>query len=101
MPRNPILLCAPTDALREHVETVLTDAGYVATAVKSAPDAVASLRDAPYDLVIAEGLAVSDPAQIPATFFMSGRWMATRVSRSPDAILSAALTNCRMGQKIL
>jgi pilus assembly protein CpaE len=59
MPRNPILLCAPTDALREHVETVLTDAGYVATAVKSAPDAVASLRDAPYDLVIAEGLAVS------------------------------------------
>ncbi len=59
MPRNPILLCAPSDDLREHVESVLKDAGYVATTVHNAAEAVASLRDGQSDLIIAEGLAVS------------------------------------------
>ena len=59
MPRNPILLCAPTDDLRKHIEGVLSAAEYPTTSVRSAPDAVAALRDAPFDLVIAEGLAVS------------------------------------------
>lgn len=59
MPRNPVLLCAPTDKLREHVERSLKDAGYLTTSVRNAAEAVGSLRDKPYDLVIAEGLAVS------------------------------------------
>lgn len=59
MPRNPILLCAPTDELRGRLEGVLGDAGYVVTAVRNPAEAVASLRDADYDLTIAEGLSVS------------------------------------------
>jgi len=58
MPGNPILLCAPNDQLREHLEVSLGDSGYAATSVRTAADAVAALRDADYDLVIAEGLAV-------------------------------------------
>ena len=59
MPRNPILLCAPTDELRDRLESVLGDAGYVVTSVRNPAEAVASLRDADYDLTIAEGLSVS------------------------------------------
>ncbi len=59
MPGNPILLCAPNDQLREHLEAAVRDSGYVATSVQTPADAVAALRDADYDLVIAEGLAVS------------------------------------------
>ena len=59
MPRNPILLCAPSDELREHVQGVLADAGYATTAVTNAAEAVVSLRDGHYDLIVAEGLSVS------------------------------------------
>ncbi len=59
MPRNPILLCAPTDELRGRLESVLGDAGYIVTAVRNPAEAVASLRDADYDLTIGEGLSVS------------------------------------------
>ncbi|HET8587334.1 MAG TPA: hypothetical protein VFM74_05615 [Candidatus Limnocylindria bacterium] len=59
MPGNPILLCTPTDALRQHLERALTAQGYTTFAVRTPADAVAAMRDARYDLVIAEGLAVT------------------------------------------
>ncbi len=58
MPANPILLCAPSGALRHQLEDAISAAGYKSTAVATPADAVAALRDARYDLVIAEGLAV-------------------------------------------
>lgn len=59
MPANPILLCLPTDALRERVQQALTKVGYQITSVATAPAAVAALGDGPIDLVVAEGLPVS------------------------------------------
>jgi pilus assembly protein CpaE len=59
MPANPILICAPNADLREHLDKALRNAGYETTTVKSPAAAVASLRDSPIDLVVAEGLAVS------------------------------------------
>ena len=59
MPGNPILLCAPTESLRASLEQTLVGAGYHTAAVPTPADAVAAMRDARYDLVIAEGLAVS------------------------------------------
>ncbi len=59
MPANPILICAPTPELREHLEKTLRNAGYTTTSVTSPAAAVASLRDGPIDMVVAEGLAVS------------------------------------------
>lgn len=59
MPGNPILLCAPTESLRSNLEQTLAAAGYHTAAVPTPADAVAALRDARYDIVVAEGLAVS------------------------------------------
>lgn len=59
MPANPILLCMPTESLREHVRQALASAGYRVTSVATAPAAVAALGDGPIDLVVAEGLPVS------------------------------------------
>jgi pilus assembly protein CpaE len=59
MPANPILICAPTDDLRAQLEAQLTSAGYLTSTVTTPADAVAALRDQPFDLVLAEGLAVS------------------------------------------
>jgi pilus assembly protein CpaE len=58
VPANPILICAPTAELRARLEA-LRDAGYVTTTVETAADVVSALRTAPFDLIIAEGLAVS------------------------------------------
>lgn len=59
MAGNPILLCAPTEALRAQIDQTLRAAGYGTTSVPTPAHAVAALRDARYDLVVAEGLAVS------------------------------------------
>lgn len=59
MPANPILICAPTDDLRTELEAQLTNAGYATHSVQTPAEATGALRDAGYDLVIAEGLAVS------------------------------------------
>ncbi|HEY7525548.1 MAG TPA: AAA family ATPase [Candidatus Limnocylindria bacterium] len=59
MPANPILICAPTEELRTQLETQLAAGGYTTTSVTTPPDAVAALRDRQFDLVLAEGLAVS------------------------------------------
>lgn len=59
MPANPILICAPTDDLRTELEAQLANAGYATHSVHTPAEATAALRDAGYDLVIAEGLAVS------------------------------------------
>ena len=59
MAGNPILLCAPTEALRAQIDQTLRSAGYGTTSVPTPAHAVAALRDARYDLVVAEGLAVS------------------------------------------
>jgi pilus assembly protein CpaE len=73
VPANPILICAPSPQLRARLEE-LRGAGYVTTTVETAGDAVSALRTAPFDLIIAEGLAVSGaiagirsatPRQIP------------------------------------
>ena len=59
MPANPILICAPTEGLRTQLETQLAGAGYTTTSVTTPAAAVAALRDQQFDLVVAEGLAVS------------------------------------------
>jgi pilus assembly protein CpaE len=59
MAANPILICAPSDDLRGELEAQLGNAGYLTHSVHSAAEAAAALRDAGYDLVVAEGLAVS------------------------------------------
>ncbi|HEX3220413.1 MAG TPA: AAA family ATPase [Candidatus Limnocylindria bacterium] len=59
MPANPILICAPTDDLRTQLEDQLAAGGYATTSVTRPAEAVAALRDKQYDLVLAEGLAVS------------------------------------------
>lgn len=59
MPGNPILLCAPVGDLRNQLEHDLTAAGYPVTTVQTPPEAVAALRDARFDLVVADGLAVT------------------------------------------
>jgi pilus assembly protein CpaE len=59
MPANPILICAPSERLRAELEEELANARYPTTTVETPADAVAALRDSTYDLVVAEGLAVS------------------------------------------
>jgi pilus assembly protein CpaE len=59
MPANPILICAPSDELREQLEGQLANAGYMTRSVQTPAEATAALRDSGYDLVVAEGLAVS------------------------------------------
>jgi pilus assembly protein CpaE len=58
VPANPILICAPTPELRARLEQ-LREAGYATTSVETAVDAVSAMRDHPFDLMVAEGLAVS------------------------------------------
>jgi len=58
VPANPILICAPNPELRVRLEQ-LQEAGYVTTTVETAADAVSALRVNSYDLIVAEGLAVS------------------------------------------
>jgi pilus assembly protein CpaE len=58
VPANPILICSPSPALRAQLE-LLGEAGYVTTSVDSAAEAISALSAHPYDLVVAEGLAVS------------------------------------------
>jgi len=59
MPSNPILICAPSTELRMQLESHLGDLGYATTSVRTPADAVSALRDRPFDLIVAEGLAVS------------------------------------------
>src|SRR5690349_4084679 len=59
MPGNPILLCAPESDLRVRLERELTASGYPVSSVYTPADAVAALRDARFDLVVADGLAVT------------------------------------------
>ncbi len=59
MAGNPILLCAPPGALHEHLEQELAASGYPVSSVRTPADAVAALRDASFDLVIADGLSVT------------------------------------------
>ena len=58
VPANPILICAPTAQLRTRL-LQLGDAGYVLTTVETAADAISALRAQSFDLIVAEGLAVS------------------------------------------
>jgi pilus assembly protein CpaE len=59
MPPNPILICAPSDELRQRLEGQLGAAGYATSTALNAADAVAILGDREIDLIVAEGLAVS------------------------------------------
>jgi len=59
MAANPILICAPNPELRASLEDHLGGAGYRTNSVTTPPDAVGALRDGTFDLVVAEGLAVS------------------------------------------
>jgi pilus assembly protein CpaE len=59
MPVNPILICAPSDELREQLEGLLAGAGYTTQSANTPAEATGALRDSGYDLVVAEGLAVS------------------------------------------
>jgi pilus assembly protein CpaE len=59
MPPNTILICAKGQKLRTELETALTDAGHKVTTVTTPAAAVASMRDEPIDIIVAEGLAAS------------------------------------------
>ena len=59
MPTNPILICAREAALLLELESALADAGYVTASIGSPADAVAAMRARTFDLIVAEGLAVS------------------------------------------
>lgn len=59
MPANPILICAPTQELREQLEAQLANAGYTTSSVNTPAEAAGALRDTGFDMVVAEGLAVS------------------------------------------
>ncbi len=58
MPANPILICAPSPDLRAQLEQ-LGEAGYATTSVDSAAEVVYALGAHSFDLIVAEGLAVS------------------------------------------
>jgi len=58
VPSNPILICAPSPPLRAQLQQ-LGEAGYAVISVNSAADAIMALQTQPFDLVVAEGLAVS------------------------------------------
>lgn len=58
MPANPILICAPSPDLRAQLEQ-LGESGYVTTTVGTATEAVSQLNAHSYDLIVAEGQAVS------------------------------------------
>ncbi len=59
MAGNPILLCAPDGELRARLEKELTASGFPVSTVRTPADAVAALRDASFDLVVADGLSVT------------------------------------------
>lgn len=59
MPTNPILICVRDSTLKDELESALGDAGYQTTTVGSPADAVAAMRGARFDLIVAEGLAAS------------------------------------------
>ncbi|MDP9250885.1 MAG: AAA family ATPase [Chloroflexota bacterium] len=59
MPPNPILICAPSDPLREQLESLLSAEGYATSVALTPGEAVTMLGDAEIDLIVAEGLAVS------------------------------------------
>ena len=58
MPANPILICAPSAALRAQLER-LRESGYATVSVDTASEASSALLVQPFDLIVAEGLAVS------------------------------------------
>ena len=58
MPSNPILICAPSSALRAQLER-LRESGYDTTTVETSAQAASALVIQPFDLIVAEGLAVS------------------------------------------
>jgi pilus assembly protein CpaE len=58
VPANPILICAPSPDLRLQLEH-LGQAGYATSSVDTAAEVVSAVGAHPYDLIIAEGLAVS------------------------------------------
>lgn len=59
MPSNPILICARDTVLRDELDANLVAAGYHTSLVGSPADAVAAMRHAHFDLIVAEGLAAS------------------------------------------
>jgi pilus assembly protein CpaE len=59
MAGNPILVCSPPGELRTRLEQKLTASGYPVSTVRTPADAVAALRDARFDLVVADGLSVT------------------------------------------
>lgn len=59
MPSNPILICARDTVLRDELDSALIAAGYATSLVGSPADAVAAMRHAHFDLIVAEGLAAS------------------------------------------
>lgn len=59
MPSNAILICARARELQTELAEALAEAGYTTTSVTTPADAVAAMRGAAIDLVVAEGLAAS------------------------------------------
>ena len=59
MPDTVILICARAKELRSELEEALSDSGHRTVSVTTPADAVATMRGAGVDLIVAEGLAAS------------------------------------------
>ena len=84
MPANPILICAPTEQLKQNIEQALASSGYATTAVGTPAEAVAVIRDRDVDLIVAEGLAVSGAIASLRTAGRNGATPVLVVAPAPD-----------------
>jgi pilus assembly protein CpaE len=111
VPANPILICAPTAELRARLEQ-LREAGYAITSVETAVDAVGAMRDQPFDLMVAEGLAVSGaiarirsatPKQVPLIVVAPAGDVEARIAfleAGADDVISASFASTELEARV-
>ena len=66
MPSNSILVFVPAEAMRRQLETQLAHAGFAVTGAPTASDAISTLRDKHFDLIVAAGAGWAVSGTIPA-----------------------------------
>jgi pilus assembly protein CpaE len=111
VPANPILICAPSPELRARLEQ-LHEAGYATTTVETAADSVNALRAAPFDLIVAEGLAVSGaiarirgatPKQVPLIVVSPAGDVEARIAfleAGADDVISASFASTELEARV-
>ena len=111
MPANPILICAPTPDLRSRLEQ-LREAGYATTTVETAADAISALRAGPFDLIVAEGLAISGAIgrirgattkQVPLIVISPAGDVEARIAfleAGADDVIAASFASTELGARV-